>query len=177
MYCKAITTNCCPCTSISKSSSNYCKDHDYKNKEECHICMENISCFAVLPCKHSICMICVHKMCDNKGNFMCPFCRLSSSIKHLGFHYNNKKLITKEDTNLHNEIISLIKKSVNDNGHNDVKSITKIMNHIFQNHLILFVYNKGILVNVLKKKLLELSPYMYVKHYLKQLESYEQRMS
>lgn len=71
----------------------------------------------------------------------------------------------------------MIKKSVNDNGHNDVKSITKIMNHIFQNHLILFVYNKGFLVNVLKKNLIELSPYMYVKHYLKQLESYEQRMS
>ena len=70
-----------------------------------------------------------------------------------------------------------LKNSINNNGHHDVKSITKVMNHIFRNHLILFVYNKRFLVDVLKHKLLELSPYMYVKHYLKQLESYEQRMS
>lgn len=179
MFCKAITTNFCPCTSFAKSGSNYCKAHDYKNKEECHICMENVSCFAVLPCKHSLCMICVHKTCNTKGKFLCPFCRSSNSIEDLGFRYNNKKFITKQDTiiHIHTKIISLIKNSINNNGHHDVKSITKVMNHIFRNHLILFVYNKRFLVDVLKHKLLELSPYMYVKHYLKQLESYEQRMS
>ena len=173
MFCKAITTNFCPCTSFAKSGSNYCKDHDYENKEECHICMENVSCFAVLPCKHSLCMVCVHKTCGFYGKFLCPFCRSSNSIKNVEFRYNNKKFIAKQDPVFH--IRNLMKKCANDSGKYDVKAITKIMNHIFKNHLILFVYKA--LVNVFRLKLLELRPYMYVKHYLKQLESYEQRMS
>lgn len=176
MFCKAITTNGCPCTSNSRLNSNYCNTHYYMNKEDCNICMENTSCFAILPCKHSICMICVHKMCDNNGNFMCPFCRSSNTIGNLEFNYNNnKKFITKQDTNLHNEIILLIKKSINVEGQYDVKSIQEMMNIVFKNHLILFAFNKGFLVTVLKRKMQELSSYMNVNHYVKQLESYEQR--
>ena len=40
---------------------------------ECYICLEDKSCFEVLPCNHSLCSSCYHKLRKSQ----CPFCRES----------------------------------------------------------------------------------------------------
>lgn len=177
MFCKSITFNGCPCVSSCEPGTNYCRTHN-NNHIECGICMEKVSCNAILPCQHSICMTCVHKCCDIRATFKCPFCRKISSISNLEFRYNNdKKMNTKTKNNTIKNIISMMKSFINDDGHYHPEDVKKIIEKVLRNHLILFAYTKSGLALVMKSKLRELSTHMDVKRYQKQLESYENRMS
>lgn len=177
MFCKSITSSGCPCVSRCESGKNYCRSHN-NNHTECEICMEKVSCNAILPCQHSICMSCVHKCCDINATFKCPFCRNLSSINNLKFHYNNNKIInTKTKRNIIEDIMSMMKCFINDDGNYHQKDVKRIMDKVFKNHLILFAYNRAFLALVMKSKLKELSKHMDVKRYQKQLQSYENRMS
>ena len=55
---------------------------------QCYICLEDKSCFEVLPCNHSLCKSCYHKLRKTQ----CPFCRESFIKKQKKPQKNNSNL-------------------------------------------------------------------------------------
>ena len=173
MFCKAITTKGCPCISQCKTGANFCKNHNIVYPE-CYICLDDLTCKVTLKCGHYMCVNCIHNICDYTNTIKCPFCRKNSKLEdNIVIEYGNK--ITKTTPETINKIISLIK-SLNDST-NEIKVITTIFNETFKNHSLLFALNEGVLINVLKNKLNELSYNMNVQKYQKQLSSYINRVS
>lgn len=164
MYCKAITKIGAPCISHCKKGSSYCVSHT-KKYDECDICMNDMVNSVNLECGHSLCSNCVLQI-QHDSDVKCPFCRHYDETYRKRNQYIINKLYNMSEGLSDLPLLPKIELS------------HKIFSYTLRHHTHLFYSNGNPqFVPILESKMKDFNDKMDCSRYLKQLDSFKNRIS
>lgn len=153
MFCSGVTNQNTPC--VNRCKGIYCNVHR-KNYNECMICYEDSTREVILTCGHRMCLGCSYK-CDIR----CPMCREKTNENANGKILN--KILGEKMT------IAMTKSGVE-----KIKLFHDIFEFTIQNHQYFLRFSS--FRDIVKSKLDEFKTSFDCEKYIKQIESYEQKI-